>query len=72
MERAERAEQLAKARAAVAEGDASLEHQRELIARLKREGRDITEAQVVLDALIKRQAQRHAMLGHIIRQFPPD
>jgi hypothetical protein len=72
MDRAELTERLAKAREAVPEGDASIQHQRELIARLKASGQDTSEARVVLDALLKRQLERHANLGHIMRQFPPD
>ena len=71
MDRAELAERLAKARQAVAQGDEEIHNQRDLIARLTREGKDTSGARTVLDALIKRQAERHANLGSIMRQFPP-
>jgi hypothetical protein len=66
------AERLEKARRAVAEGYTNIHHQRELIARLKGNGRDTSEAQVVLYALLKRQAERQAILAHVMRQFPPE
>ena len=71
METAELAERLEKARRAVAQGDANIQDQRELIARLKRDRKDTGAAELVLKALLKRQVERHANLAHIMRQFPP-
>ncbi len=71
MELAKLAERLERARRAVAEGDASIQHQRDLIARLKEAGGDTGEARLVLDALLKRQAERQQNLAMVIKQFPP-
>ena len=72
VDRDELVERLAKARQAVADGDRDIQHQRDLIARLKSNGQDTSKARVVLDALLKRQVERHANLGYIMRQFPPE
>lgn len=66
------AERLERARRAVAEGDADVMNQRKFIGRLKSDGKDTSQAQLVLDALLKRQTERQANLGHAIRQFPPE
>jgi hypothetical protein len=71
MELAKLADQVERARRAVAEGDASIQNQRDLIARLKMTGVDTGEARLVLDALVKRQAERQQNLAMIVRQFPP-
>jgi hypothetical protein len=71
MDTAELTERLEKARRAVAEGDTNIQDQRAHIARLKRDGRTTSAAQLVLDALLKRQNERHQNLAHVMRQFPP-
>ena len=72
MEIAELSDRLDRARRAVAEGDTNIRHQHDLIAHLKRAGADTSQARVVLDALLKRQAQRHHNLAVILRQIPPE
>ena len=70
MEIATLADRLERARRSVAEGDANIQHQRDLIARLKEAGEDTGEARLELDALLKRQAERQQNLAMVIRQFP--
>ena len=70
MEITELADRLERARRSVAEGQANIQHQRDLIARLKEAGADTGEACLELEALLKRQAQRQENLAMVIRQFP--
>ena len=66
MDRADLTEQLEKAAAAVSDGEALIEHQRPLIARLDKAAEDTSEARALLDTLVKRHS-----LAFAIRQYPP-
>jgi hypothetical protein len=61
-------ERLDRARRAVAEGEAQIERQRALIARLEKAGQDISEVRALLDTLAKRQAVHN--LAAIMREYP--
>ena len=70
MDGTEQTKQFEKASRAIAEGEAQIERQRDLIARLKQAGEDTSEANALLDTLVKRQAERLQSLGSIMRWFP--
>ena len=72
MESAELAERLEKTQRAVAEGEAHIQRQRNLIARLEEAGDDTSEARALLKTLVKRQAERQQNLALAIRQFPAE
>jgi hypothetical protein len=64
-------ERLDRARRAVAEGEAQIERQRALLARLEKTEQDISEVCALLDTLAKRQAERIHNLAAIMREYPP-
>src|SRR5689334_23352930 len=68
MESAELAERLEKTQRAVAEGEAHIRRQRNLIARLEEAGDDTSEARALLKTLLKRQAEREQNLALAIQQ----
>jgi hypothetical protein len=72
MESVELTERLGKAQRAVVEGEAQIQRQRSLIARLEDAGEDTSEARTLLRTLLKRQAERQQNLALAIRQFPPE
>ena len=72
MESVELTELLGKAQRAVVEGEAQIQRQRSLIARLEEAGDDTSEARTLLRTLLKRQAERQQNLALAIRQFPPE
>ena len=72
MESAELAERLEKTRRAVVEGEAHVQRQRSLIARLEEAGEDASEEHALLKTLLKRQAERQKNLALAIRQFAPE
>jgi len=70
MESTEKADRLERARRSVADGDANIQHQRDLIARRTETGADTGEARLELEALLEREAQCQENLAMVIRQFP--
>jgi hypothetical protein len=72
MESAELAERLEKAQRAVVEGEAQIQRQRSLIARLENAGEDTSEARALLKTLLGRQTERQKNLALAIRQSPPE
>jgi hypothetical protein len=62
-------EPLETASRAIADGEAQIAHQRTLIARLEATAEDTGEACALLNALVRRQAERLQNLAAIIRSF---
>jgi hypothetical protein len=62
-------ERLDRARRAVAEGEAQIERQRVLIARLEKTEQDISEVRRLLDILAKRQAERIHNLAAVMCEY---
>jgi hypothetical protein len=69
MESAELAERLERAQRAVVEGEAHIQRQRSLIARLENAGEDTCAARALLKTLLKRQTERQKNLALAVRQF---
>ena len=70
MDSAELADRLERARRSVAEGETHVQRQRDVVARLEKDGEDTAGA--LLEMLLKRQLERQKNLAMILRQFPPD
>jgi hypothetical protein len=70
MKSAELADRLERARRSVAEGETHIQLQRDLLFRLDAAGDDTSKARVLLEILLKRQAERLRNLAHAMRQSP--
>ena len=70
MQDADWVERLNKAQRAVMKGEKQIRHQRALVDRLERSGKDASAARALLRAVAERQCGYHTNLASVIREFP--